>query len=136
MVRQMVRRSYRKNETLFHAGDPGSTLHVVEKGHVAIRVSTPSGDVATLTVLGPGNSFGEQALINESATRTASAVALDVVETRTLSRAEFERLRQSSPAVGRFLVEPSRPRFVGSARSSSTPCSCRPTTASCAGWPT
>jgi CRP-like cAMP-binding protein len=105
LLATMSRRTYRKNDTLFHEGDPGDTLHVIDKGHVAIRVSTRSGDVVTLTVLGPAASFGEQALLDARSARTASAVALDSVETRTLHRRDFEALRASSPTVERFLTE-------------------------------
>jgi len=105
LLATMARRTFRKNDTLFHAGDPGDTLHVVDKGHVAIRVSTRSGDVVTLTVLGPGATFGEQALLDDRSVRTASAVALDPVETRTLHRRDFEALRAASPSVERFLTQ-------------------------------
>src|SRR4051812_5777117 len=71
------RRRFRKGDTLFHEGDPGDALHLVEKGHVAIQTTTLLGDVATLNVLGPGDVFGEQALIAPEAVRTASAVALE-----------------------------------------------------------
>ena len=105
LLSKMTRRTFRKLDTLFHEGDPGDTLHIVMKGHVAIRCSTPLGDVATLTVLGAGASFGEQALLSADAVRTASAVALDAVETRALHRNEFEVLRRTNPAVERFLTE-------------------------------
>jgi CRP/FNR family cyclic AMP-dependent transcriptional regulator len=105
LLSKMVRRTFRKADTLFHEGDPGDTLHVIEKGHVAIRTSTRGGDIATLNVLGPGSSFGEQALLSAEAIRTASAVALDLVETRSLHRNEFEHLRVTTPAVERFLVQ-------------------------------
>jgi CRP-like cAMP-binding protein len=78
---------------------------VIERGRVAIRVSTALGDVVTLTVLGPGESFGEQALLDESATRTASAVAVEPVEVRTLHRQHFDELRRKHASVDRLLVE-------------------------------
>lgn len=105
LLSKMTRRSFRKHDTLFHEGDPGDTLHIIVKGHVAIRCSTPAGDVATLTVLGSGASFGEQALLSADAVRTASAVALEVVETRALHRNEFDVLRRTNPSVERFLTE-------------------------------
>ena len=101
----MVRRAYRKGDTLFHEGEPGNLLYVIERGRVAIRVSTALGDVATLTVLGRGDSFGEQALLDESAVRTASAIALERVEVRTLQRQHFDELRRQHAAVDRLLVE-------------------------------
>jgi CRP-like cAMP-binding protein len=104
LLSKMTRRSFRKSDTLFHEGDPGDTFHVIIKGHVAIRISTRDGDVATLTMLGPDASFGELALLDAPGLRTASAVALDSVETRSLHRSEFEALRATSPSVERFLI--------------------------------
>jgi CRP/FNR family transcriptional regulator, cyclic AMP receptor protein len=100
----MTRKSFRKGDTLFHDGDPGDTMHLVVKGRVAVRVSTPTGDVVTLAVLGPGSAFGEQALLTDDNRRTASVVALDPVETRVLHRREFDDLRQRHPATERLLV--------------------------------
>jgi CRP-like cAMP-binding protein len=101
----MTRRSYRKGDTLYFEGDPGDSLHVLQKGHVAVKVSTPYGDVATLTVLGPGESFGELALLAGDSLRTATVVALEPVETKALHRRDFDELRRQHPAVERLLVE-------------------------------
>ena len=94
----MVRRSYRRAETLFHEGDPGDQLLVIEKGRVAIRVTTVLGDVATLTILGRGDVFGEQALLEGGSRRTATAIALEPVEVRALHRDRFTDLRQRHPS--------------------------------------
>jgi len=105
LLAEMRRRKFARGEVLFHEGDPGDTLHVLERGHVAIRTSTPLGDVATLALLGPGDVFGEQALLTDDARRTASAVALVAAETRSLSRERFHALRHDEPTVDQFLVE-------------------------------
>lgn len=105
VLQTMVRRTYHKGETLFHEGESGNQFYVIERGRVAIRVSTALGDVVTLTVLGPGESFGEQALLDDSATRTASAVAVEPLEVRTLLRQHFDELRRKHAAVDRLLVE-------------------------------
>ena len=105
VLTRMSRRSFRKGETLFHEGDPGDSLHLIEKGRVAIRPSTPGGDVVTLAILGPGQSFGEQALLSPDSRRTASVVALEVVETRVLLRRDLDELRATQPSIDRFLVE-------------------------------
>jgi CRP/FNR family transcriptional regulator, cyclic AMP receptor protein len=105
VFKTMVRRTYRTGETLFHEGEPGNQFYVIERGRVAIRVSTALGDVATIAVLGAGDSFGEQALLDDSAVRTASAVALEPVEVRTLLRQHFDELRRQNAAVDRLLVE-------------------------------
>ncbi len=97
------RNRFRKGEIVFHAGDPGDTLHLIERGHVAIRASTPRGDIATFAVLGPGEVFGELALLDPPTARSATAAALDVVTTRSMDRAQFQRLRATYD-VDRFLL--------------------------------
>jgi CRP-like cAMP-binding protein len=53
--------------------------------------------------LGPGDFFGEQALLTASV-RTASVVALDAVETMTLGTQHFDLLRREDSRVDRLLV--------------------------------
>lgn len=100
-----TRRRFAKGMVLFHEGDPGDSLHLLVSGRVAIRVGTPEGDVATLAVLGVGAAFGEQALIDVAARRTATAVALEPAETMALHRQDFLALREQDPAVDRLLIE-------------------------------
>jgi CRP-like cAMP-binding protein len=103
-LRACRRRRFERNEVIFHEGDPGDTLHLIARGHVAIRVTTPLGDVATLRFLEPGQFFGELAVVSP-APRNATAVAADAVETLAVHRNDFEDLRQRHPRVDRVLVE-------------------------------
>jgi CRP-like cAMP-binding protein len=98
------RRRYARNETIFHAGDPGDALHLIVSGRVAVRVLTPNGEQAILAVLGPGQVFGELALLLDDGHRTASITALEACETIVLHRAQFDQLRARYPAVDRFLL--------------------------------
>jgi CRP/FNR family cyclic AMP-dependent transcriptional regulator len=99
------RRKFARNEVIFHEGDPGDTLHLLARGHVAVRRTTPLGDVATLFILGPGGFFGELVLLMSTGTgRTATIVALEPVETMSLHRDQLEELRQLHPAIDRFLL--------------------------------
>lgn len=104
VLRRARRRRFRRGEVLFHEGDPGDTLHLIDSGHVAMRVTTPLGDVATLIVEGPGGYFGELALISENGTRNSTVVALDAVETLGLHRDQFEELRRTYESFDRMLV--------------------------------
>jgi CRP/FNR family transcriptional regulator, cyclic AMP receptor protein len=99
------RRRYRPREVIFHEGDPGDTMHLLAKGHVAVRVTTPLGDVATLIVYAPGDFFGELVLVSPNAVRNATVEALDAVETLTLHRDHLDALRHQHPSLDRFLVE-------------------------------
>lgn len=95
------RRTFGKGEVVFHRGDPGDSLHLVVSGRFAVRVMTPLGDVATLGIRGPGESFGEMALVHPESRRAATVQALEPAETRALAYSQLERLR---PAVDRMLV--------------------------------
>ena len=99
-----VRRKYRKGEVVFHEADPGESLHLLDRGRAAVRISTPQGDHVTVNVIGPGSFFGEQALIGGDNHRSATVLALQPLETLTLCRADFDRLRSEHPAVNALLV--------------------------------
>jgi CRP/FNR family cyclic AMP-dependent transcriptional regulator len=103
-LRSCRRRRFGPNEVIFHEGDPGDTLHLIDRGHVAVRVTTPLGDVATLRVLAPGEFFGELAVVSP-APRNATAIAKDRVETLSVHRDQVEELRLKHPRVDRVLVE-------------------------------
>ncbi|HEX4863998.1 MAG TPA: Crp/Fnr family transcriptional regulator [Acidimicrobiales bacterium] len=103
MSRCSVRR-YSRREPLFVHGDPSDGMHVVRKGRVMVRISTPTGDEASLAVVGPGQSVGEQSLLLEDGKRSASAVALEAAETLFLSRAAFGALREADPTFDRVLL--------------------------------
>lgn len=98
------RRRFKRGDTVFHEGDPGDTLHLIDKGYVAIRVTTPLGDTATLRVLGAGDYFGELAVVSP-APRNATVVALEAVETLAVHRDVFEELRAKHPTIDRVLLE-------------------------------
>jgi CRP/FNR family cyclic AMP-dependent transcriptional regulator len=99
------RRRFARREVLFHEGDPGDTLHLIDKGRVVVRITTPLGEVATLGVLGRGDVVGEMAILEEGGRRGATVAALEPTETLSLDRGRFLDLRQQHPGVDRFLVE-------------------------------
>ena len=66
------RRSFARNEVVFHRDDLGDSLHLIGKGRFSIRVMTPLGAVATVAIRGPGESFGEMALVAEEPRRSAT----------------------------------------------------------------
>lgn len=99
------RRRFARREVLFHDGDPADTVHLLDRGRVAVRSTTPLGDVATLRVRGPGEVIGELALLHDASRRTATVVALERTETLALHRDQFAELRRQHPSVDAFLVD-------------------------------
>jgi CRP/FNR family cyclic AMP-dependent transcriptional regulator len=92
-------RHYGRGEVVCHEGDPGDVVHLIQSGRVAARLSTSRGESVTLSVMGPGEVFGEMALFNERDERTATIVALEAVETLTLRKEAFHDLRHDHPEV-------------------------------------
>ncbi len=103
LLQQARRRRFKRNEIVFHDGDPGDTVHLVTKGHFAIRIATPLGDVATVRVVGPGEHFGELAVLSPGP-RAGTVVAYDAAETLSLSRDDFAELRRRSPRAEEMVV--------------------------------
>jgi CRP/FNR family cyclic AMP-dependent transcriptional regulator len=102
--RQCRRRRFAAGEHLFHAGDIGDAFHYIDRGRVLVLVSAPGGEYVALSVLGPGQSFGEQALLDPRSRRTATVRALEPTETLALARPDFEHLRSRNPEIERMLT--------------------------------
>lgn len=98
------RRRFSRAEVVFHRDDPGDSLHLIVKGRFAIRIMTPLGDTTTIAVRGPGDSFGEMALVSEEAHRAATVAALEEGETLAVYRDDFARVRRKHPAVNGVLI--------------------------------
>jgi CRP-like cAMP-binding protein len=97
------RRRFKRGEVVFHDGDPGDTLHLVAKGHFAVRATTPMGDTAMLRVFRPGDCFGELAVI-QPAPRAGTVVALEDGDTLSLTHVELDELRAMHPGVDQLLT--------------------------------
>ncbi len=88
-------RRFRRGEVVFHMGDPGDSLHVIEAGSVKIALPSPEGgEEAIIATLHRGDFFGELALL-DGAERSATAVALEPTTTLVLRREPFDRLVES-----------------------------------------
>lgn len=78
-------------ETVFRQGDLGDRFYVVANGRAEVV-----GDGRVITTLGPGESFGEIALLRR-VPRTATVRALEELRLESLSRDRFLALMTGSP---------------------------------------
>jgi CRP-like cAMP-binding protein len=108
-VRQLLsiarRRTFSRGEVVVHRGDPADSLHLIVSGRFAVRITTPLGDTALIAVRGPGDAFGELALVSPEAKRVATVSALEPGETRSVYRDDFLRLQRQYPGVNAVLVQ-------------------------------
>jgi CRP/FNR family transcriptional regulator, cyclic AMP receptor protein len=99
------RRTFARGEVVFHRGDLADALHLIVRGRFAVSIITPLGDTAMLGVRGPGEAFGDLALVSSGATeRSATVSALEAGETRSVLRDDFARLRREHPAIDAVLI--------------------------------
>jgi CRP-like cAMP-binding protein len=103
LANRLRRRRFRRNEVIFHQGDPGDSLHVVASGAVKILLPSTEGEEAIIATLRPGDFFGELALL-DGATRSATAAALEPTETLVLPRPVLMDLLGTVPGLGDFLL--------------------------------
>ena len=100
---------------VFHEADPAETVHLVAEGRLAARRSTPTGDTLTFAILGPGDTFGEMAMLGSQPRRTSTVVALEPAVTLSLGFGELERLRSAHPGSSgtSCAARPAGPAAVG-----------------------
>jgi CRP/FNR family cyclic AMP-dependent transcriptional regulator len=97
-------RGYKAGEPVFLKGDPGTAMMAVLSGRVRICSYSAEGREVVLNVIGPGEVFGEIALI-DGGERTADAFAMEAAELLVLSRRDFLPFLYRNPEVCVRLLE-------------------------------
>lgn len=95
----MQKRRYHVGERLFQEGQIGKAVFIVRSGQVELTRETNDGKNRVLGKLGPGQIFGEMALL-EQLPRTASATVIEDGDIYLLYTAALESLIQHHPQIG------------------------------------
>ena len=83
-------------EQLFHKGDIGDAMYLVESGRVRISITDDDGHELTLAENAQGDFFGEMALI-DGRQRSADAHVVEDARLAVLARQDFLSFVRSSP---------------------------------------
>ncbi|WCJ59484.1 cyclic nucleotide-binding domain-containing protein [Fontisphaera persica] len=103
-IRQAARElSFAPGQTIFKEGDQGDGVYLVRAGEVEISALVGQGDRRPISRIGPGEMFGEMAVI-DSEPRSASATAVGDVQAWFISRDELWSLLERSPVLSRHLM--------------------------------
>ena len=94
----------KRGTTIVSKGDPGNSLIAVISGTVKISVTSSDGRSAILNLIGPGEIFGEVAVLDGQA-RTADATANTNCEIYIIDRREFLPFVRSQPALAMKFIE-------------------------------
>ena len=84
--------------------DPAKELHLVVAGRFAILATLSTGEEAMLRIMGPGEIFGEMALLEVNGSRSATVRSIDPGATAAIDRKAFDDARRLHPGVSDILL--------------------------------
>src|SRR6185503_8433961 len=101
-------RHYAKDDVVFHADESGDVFCLIREGQVKVTMISPEGKEIILALLGPGDFFGEMALLDDEP-RSATVVATESLDLVTIWRSDFLQILQENFSITRkVLAEISR----------------------------
>lgn len=109
---------FEPGDTIFRQGDPGDLVYSIVSGEVEIIREMPDGEERLLATMGPGEYFGEMALISDAA-RTATVRARGEVDLVAMGRADFTTLYAYVPGLKQRVETLMRQRAADTARKTS-----------------
>lgn len=114
LAQKVSHRSLSQGETLFHVGDSGDALYIIDEGWVKITRQDEKGNELLLNRCGPGEAIGEMSLLDQEP-RSAGVVAISNAQVLELKRDGFFELLDQRPDVAMVLIRSmsSRLRFSG-----------------------
>jgi CRP/FNR family transcriptional regulator, cyclic AMP receptor protein len=107
LTTMVTRRSAPRSTTIMAGGDATDSLYIVLSGRLKVMMSDSDGKEVILSILGPGEFFGEMGLIDDEP-RSASVVTIEPCELLAISKRDFKKCLidnvEMSMAVMRGLV--------------------------------
>jgi CRP/FNR family cyclic AMP-dependent transcriptional regulator len=100
--RHAVAREFRERTVLMTEGDQSDSLYIILEGRVRAYVSDGEGREAVLSVMGPGEYFGEIAF--DEGPRSASVITMEPCRLLVVPRSEFADFIQRSPAFATHFI--------------------------------
>ncbi|MET0277580.1 MAG: Crp/Fnr family transcriptional regulator [Pseudorhodoplanes sp.] len=99
-----LQKTVAKGTTIFSKGETGSSLFAVLEGQVKVVSFSAQGKNAVFNILGPGDIFGEIALL-DGGERTADVTTISDCKLLVIERRDFLPLVHSRPDVAQRLIE-------------------------------
>ena len=96
-------RDLKSNEVLFHKGDEGNALFIIDEGYLDIVTEDAQGSTLILNQCGPGEMIGEMSLFDEKP-RSASVVAKTDTHVLSLKSNDFFDMLEQNPDTANMLI--------------------------------
>ena len=92
------------HKMIFQQGDPGDKFYIITAGKVRIFRKSAEGVETDLSLLSPGDSFGEMALLTGK-TRSANAEAVEETHFNVIEKKHFDRVLRNHPDVSLAFIK-------------------------------
>jgi len=96
-------RTYPKNTVIITEGDPAETLYIIIKGKVKVLLNDEAGKEVIINCQGPGEYFGELALIDE-AQRSATVITMETSTFSVIAKHSFHDILANNPSIALSLI--------------------------------
>jgi len=96
-------RSYPANSVLITEGDQTDSMYVITEGEVKVYCNDGSGKEVILNILGPGEYFGEIALVDDQP-RSASVMTLTPTRVTMITKTNFKKWLDENPDMSFNLI--------------------------------
>jgi CRP/FNR family cyclic AMP-dependent transcriptional regulator len=98
LLRVLRARDYPKNSVILFAHDPSDAFYVLLSGQVKVMLIAEDGREVILSLVQPGDFFGEKSLLDEEP-HSASVIAMEDSRLLVLRREDFQRCIQEMPGI-------------------------------------
>ncbi len=98
LARLTARKRYPKDTVVFFENEEGDTFFMILEGRIKVTILGDDGREIILSVLSPGDFFGEMALLDNEP-RSATAIAVEETELLSLQRTDFQSALQDNRSI-------------------------------------
>jgi CRP-like cAMP-binding protein len=98
------RRRFPKDTVVFFENEEGDSFFMILEGRIKVTILGDDGREVILSMLGPGDFFGEMALLDNEP-RSATAIAVEETELLSLNRADFQTVLTDNRSITTALIK-------------------------------
>src|SRR6266851_3641410 len=103
LSRLATRRRYPKDTVVFFENEAGDFFFTIVQGRIKVTILGDDGREIILSILGPGDFFGEMALLDNEP-RSATAIAVEESELLSLHRTDVQSVLSDNRAITTALI--------------------------------
>ncbi|NJD36416.1 MAG: cyclic nucleotide-binding domain-containing protein [Betaproteobacteria bacterium] len=103
LTRVAMLRTVPRHTVVLHAGDRTDNIYFVLSGVLKVQVSDEEGREVILSMLGPGELFGEMGVLDNHP-RSATVLAVEASQVVVIGQSEFKQCLAENPDVSLFIM--------------------------------